>query len=196
MEILDETHVKLSKNLSLLDKFVIRALDILSKSCNYVIVSGYVSILFGRPRGTEDIDILIGEITKEEFFKLYGTLLDEGYWCLNAESPQLVHAYIEEHTPIRIAERGKIFPNIELQVAKSTLEKHVLEHPLHVHIGDETIKISGIEYQILYKKEILATPKDVEDAVFLEEIFTGHLQQEKFMQFEQLLGNERNNGKE
>ena len=46
------------KELNKLDKFVIDFTSILNKlDIRYVIVSGYVAILFGRNRSSEDIDI-------------------------------------------------------------------------------------------------------------------------------------------
>ena len=48
--------IKLNKELNKLDKFVIDFCKLLDR---YVIVSGYVSILFGRSRSTEDVDLLI-----------------------------------------------------------------------------------------------------------------------------------------
>jgi len=32
-------------------------MDMVIKYCNYVLVSGYIPILFGRTRGTEDVDV-------------------------------------------------------------------------------------------------------------------------------------------
>jgi len=45
-----------NKSLSNVDKFVLDFVDILKNHFRYVIVSGYVAILFGRSRGTEDIE--------------------------------------------------------------------------------------------------------------------------------------------
>ncbi len=50
--------ISLEKELNELDKFVIRFTKDLDSYC---IVGGYVSILFGRSRVTEDIDIPIPE---------------------------------------------------------------------------------------------------------------------------------------
>jgi len=52
-----------NRQLSQLDLFVCRILDILTDYTSYVIVSGYVAILFGRSRSTEDIDIIIPFVT-------------------------------------------------------------------------------------------------------------------------------------
>ncbi|MBI2141461.1 hypothetical protein HYU16_03480, partial [Candidatus Woesearchaeota archaeon] len=55
MEFVDDKTIKLDKVLNELDKFVLKFIKILEKHADYVIVSGYVSILFGRSRSTEDI---------------------------------------------------------------------------------------------------------------------------------------------
>jgi hypothetical protein len=55
------------KVLSELDIFVLDFLNILKTYTDYVIVSGYVTILFGRARGTEDIDIIMLKKFLEEF---------------------------------------------------------------------------------------------------------------------------------
>ena len=54
--------IKLDKIINELDKFVFKFIKILKKHTDYVIVSGYVAILLGRSRTTEDIDVFIKEI--------------------------------------------------------------------------------------------------------------------------------------
>lgn len=76
-----------NKVLSKLDLFVIDFVNILTKYSDYVVVSGYVSIIFGRSRGTEDIDILIKKIDLETFIKLNRELIRKQYWFLNADNP-------------------------------------------------------------------------------------------------------------
>lgn len=45
------------KVVTALDRFVVSVTGIVERYTRYVIVSGYVAILFGRARGTEDIDL-------------------------------------------------------------------------------------------------------------------------------------------
>lgn len=49
--------------LSKLDHFVCDVLDILTRYSTYVIVSGYVAILFGRTRSTEDVNVIFWKIS-------------------------------------------------------------------------------------------------------------------------------------
>ena len=51
--------IKSCKILSELDKLVLDFVRVLEKHVDYVLISGYVSILLGRTRITEDIDIFI-----------------------------------------------------------------------------------------------------------------------------------------
>ena len=51
--------IKLERELSNLDEFVLDFVNLLD---NYVIVSGYVSILLGRSRTTEDVDLLLPKL--------------------------------------------------------------------------------------------------------------------------------------
>lgn len=73
------------KYLTLLDQFVLDFIRILEPVTPYVIVSGYVAILFGRSRGTEDVDILVPSLEKEAFQKLHDALQEAGFEFLNAE---------------------------------------------------------------------------------------------------------------
>jgi hypothetical protein len=190
MEIIDSKNVRIDKVLSLLDRFVLDAVSLIQPWCNYVIVSGYVSILFGRPRGTEDIDVLVEPLEKAAFFPMYDGLLKHGYWCLNAEAPESVFSYIRDEIPIRLAKRGTVFPNIELQIANTKVKELVLSDPLMVHLGKNTLKISAIEYQVPYKQMKLGSFKDVEDAKWLEEMFKGHIDTDKRAMFEGMLESE------
>jgi hypothetical protein len=54
-----EDKIIFNRELSLLDSFVLSFTEHLaSNNIKYVIVSGYVAILFGRSRISEDVDIL------------------------------------------------------------------------------------------------------------------------------------------
>lgn len=74
MEIkVSKNRIKLNKELNDLDTFVIDFVKILDKSkIKYVLVSGYVSILFGRSRSSEDIDIIVKKKCQRIDFWYYG----------------------------------------------------------------------------------------------------------------------------
>lgn len=162
------------KYLTLLDRFVLDFVHILEKNIPYVIVSGYVAILFGRSRGTEDIDILIPVMEKDRFATLYCHLGDSGYEFLNAEPCEGLYEMLGEGMGIRISEKSRFIPNIELKFAGDDTGRQVLSGRLAVSMADDHLYISPIEIQIAYKLR-LGSDKDIEDALYLWEIFGENL---------------------
>ena len=51
MEFVDSKTIRMDKVVNELDRFVFDFIKILEKQADYVIVSGYVAILYGRSRG-------------------------------------------------------------------------------------------------------------------------------------------------
>jgi len=132
--------IEIKRILSDLDKFVAGFVKILDgMKIKYVIVSGYVAILFGRTRGTEDIDIFISDMLK------------------GGDS-------------IRVAKKNRAVPNIEIKISK----EGETEDRLKAAINGLELFISPIENQIAFKF-YLGSEKDVEDAVYLHELFRGKL---------------------
>ncbi|MCX9009531.1 MAG: hypothetical protein OIN66_00275 [Candidatus Methanoperedens sp.] len=158
----------------------------ISKYVDYVVVSGYVSILFGRSRGTEDIDILIKRLDMEAFIKFYNELKGKNYWFLNAESPVELYGMLEEGLAIRIAAKDTVIPNMEIKFIKSDLDRTSLREHNVVEIGKDSINISPVELQIAFKL-YLSSDKDIEDAVYLYDIFLEHLDKVKLKQYMKLL---------
>ncbi len=171
-----------NKVISKLDSFVIDFINILNKYTDYVVVSGYVSILFGRSRGTEDIDVLIKKIDMETFLKLHKELTGKNYWFLNAENPVELYGMLEEKLAIRITVKGTVIPNIEVKFIKSGLDTISLNEHNVVKINRDSINISPIELQIAFKL-YLGSDKDIEDTIYLYGIFTKHLNRVKLKQY-------------
>ena len=158
------------KYLTALDRFVLDFIRILEQKTSYVIVSGYVAILFGRSRGTEDVDILIPPVKKDTFEQLHQALWDGEYEFLNAENASGLYDMLTKGMGIRIAKKGQFIPNIELKFLKDDVDRHVLENRTAVNIPGASLYISPIDIQIAYKV-YLGSDKDIEDAVYLWEIF-------------------------
>jgi hypothetical protein len=164
------------KQITLLDRFVLDFIQVLEPQTPYVIVSGYVAILFGRSRGTEDVDILVPRLEKAAFVALHDALLHGGYEFLNAEDANGLYEMLTGKMGIRVAKTGQFIPNIELKFFKDEVDRSVFQNRLEVILPDTHVYISPIEIQIAYKIW-LGSPKDIEDALFLFEIFRGHLDQ-------------------
>ncbi len=175
-----------NKVVSKLDIFVIDFINILKKYVDYVVVSGYVSILFGRSRGTEDIDILIKKIDFDTFIRLYRELIEREYWFLNAENPIELYGMLENRLAIRAALKNTVIPNIEIKFVKNDLDIISLNEHRVVKIGKDSINISPVELQIAFKLH-LGSDKDIEDAVHLYDIFLERLDKVKLKQYMNIL---------
>tara|TARA_Y100000310_G_C20384711_1_gene669859 strand:- start:155 stop:736 length:582 start_codon:yes stop_codon:yes gene_type:complete len=187
MKFLDNKTIQMEKELNELDKFVLKFIKILEKHIDYVIISGYVSILLGRTRGTEDIDVFIKKLNKESFFSLYNDLKIAGYWCLNDERKDELYSYLEDGLAIRFASRGETIPNFEVKFAKNKLSLGSFNDRITVITKGGKIKISSLERQIAFKKYYLKSDKDMEDAKHIEEVFKGNIDHEKINIYKNLI---------
>jgi len=191
MKFIDKETIKLGKVMNELDKFVLRFIKILEKYTEYVIVSGYVAILFGRSRATEDIDIFTKELSKKKFSKLYDDLKKNGYWCLNTEDADDVYDYLANGSAVRFALKSETIPNFEVKFAKKRLSLEALKDTLTVITKHGKINISSIERQIAFKRYYLKTDKDLEDAEHIERLFKEHIDTKKIAYYKKLIQNEK-----
>ncbi|MCZ7402644.1 MAG: hypothetical protein O8C61_10525 [Candidatus Methanoperedens sp.] len=179
-----------NKVISKLDLFVVDFINILKKYTDYVVVSGYVSILFGRSRGTEDIDLLINKIDMDTFLKFHNELIENNYWFLNAENPIELFGMLEDGLAIRAAVKDNVIPNIEIKFVKNQLDRISLKEHKVAQLDTYGINISPLELQIAFKL-YLGSDKDIEDAAYLCEIFSAHLSKFKIKHFMDILGVKR-----
>jgi hypothetical protein len=170
--------IKLDRELNNLDNFVI---DFCSLLDNYVVVSGYVSILFGRSRATEDVDLLIPEMKEEEFEKLWKKIYDNGFWCINTPDSKEAFRMLKEFA-IRFA-KEKAVPNIEFKMIKKDIDKFSLDNKIKVKTNGGILFISPLELQIAYKLFLSSeiADKDMEDALYLYHIFKDKINKEELI---------------
>ncbi len=163
------------RELSELDEFVIKFVKILDKNkINYVLVSGYVAILFGRSRETEDIDIILEKISFEEFDTLW-IEIEKEFECLNtSSSKEAYEEFLLNNTSIRFAYPGKYIPNMEIKFPKKEFEQETLNNKIIVKSENYAFNISNLEKQIAFKL-FLGSDKDLEDARHIWNIFKDHL---------------------
>jgi hypothetical protein len=178
--------IKLKKELNDLDKLVIDFTKILDRNkIKYVLVSGYVSILFGRSRSSEDVDVIAKKIFKRKFLALWKSLLKENFHCI--VPPDSVESayenYLTKRASLKFSRKGQFVPNIEFKFPKvEELDNWVLDHSVQVLLNGKPIRISPVELQIPYKL-YLGTEKDIEDALHLYKLFKDKLNQKLLRQF-------------
>lgn len=168
--------LKFDKELSNLDKLVFRFVEVLDRQrVDYVIVSGYIAILFGRSRQTEDVDLFIEEMPKEQFFLLWGALKEAGFECINAAAPGSAYEeYLKSELAIRFAAKGTKEPNFEVKFPQTKYGHYALKNKLLVELNGEKLNASEPELQIAYKL-YSGSDKDFEDALHLYMVFKEHL---------------------
>ncbi len=166
------------RELSELDRLVMQFARILDKnSASYVIISGYIAILFGRSRNTEDVDLFIEEMSFEKFGQFWKALDAAGFECLNASTAvSAFEDYLKEKLAIRFAVKGTFIPNFELKFPKTAYNQYSLDHKIKVILNGEMLFTSELELQIAFKLK-LGSPKDFEDARHLYNVFKEHLNQ-------------------
>ncbi len=196
----NKREIILKKELSNLDKLVIEFIRILEKYTDYVIISGYVSILLGRTRTTEDIDIFIKEISFEQFCKMYSELEEKGFWCINAEKPESVFSYLKDRKGTRFARKNTSIPNFEVKFPKRKIDEETFTDFITVKIKEGNLKISSFERHVAFKRYYLESHKDIEDALHVEELFREKIDYEKINKLkkviERIKEDERRNEKE
>ncbi|MBL7147588.1 MAG: hypothetical protein ISS82_02075 [Nanoarchaeota archaeon] len=179
MKFINSKTIKLDRELNELDKFVLNFIKILKKHTDYVVVSEYILILFGKLGQTGDINVFIKELNKKEFFIFYEDLKKQGYWCLNAEDNNEIYSYLSEGLAVRFALKNQTIPNFEIKFAKKKSAIESLKDTLTVITKQGDIIISSLERQIAYKKYYLKSDKDLEDAKHIEEIFKNDIDYKK-----------------
>ena len=176
----------MDKEVNALDEFTLSFLRVLERHTRYVLVSGYVSILFGRSRMSEDVDIIIPAVDQDAFHRLHQDVLHE-FWCLNSADEHELFDLLASRHSIRYARKEQVIPNMEVRFARNPIDDVCLRDALEVHVGDQRLSVSPIELQIVYKELVLCSPKDREDALHLREVFAGHLDAKRLEQFQRLV---------
>jgi predicted nucleotidyltransferase len=179
-----KNEIVFNRELSSLDKLVLKFLNFLDKEkIDYVIISGYIAILFGRSRNTEDVDLFIEKMSFEKFERFWKTLEKNGFECIHVSKPKEAYEeFLLNKTSIRFAEKGKWMPNFELKFPSEELSQYSLQHKVKVILNGQKLNTSKLETQIAYKL-YLGSEKDLEDAAHLWSLFKNKLDKTLFNKF-------------
>ncbi|MDP2749353.1 MAG: hypothetical protein Q8O89_00800 [Nanoarchaeota archaeon] len=182
-----KSKIEFEKNLNSLDAFVIDFTKILNRlGIKYVIVSGYVAILFGRNRSSEDVDMIVEKIAFEKFKALW-TELDKKFECIiTSDVKEAYEEYLAQKHAIRFSRKGEYIPNMEIKFPKVELDFWAMGNKKEVLMNENKLYVSPIELQIPFKLH-LGTEKDIEDARYLYAIFKEKMDTELLNQFNRKL---------
>jgi len=194
----NKKEISMDKELNILDRFTIDFTNILKKHIDYVLVSGYVSILLGRSRSSEDVDLLVPPMDISDFEILFNDLTEKGYECANTSNLREAYNMLKDHA-IRFYEGGIPLPNMEFKIINNEIHQYALDNKIRVVIGDNILFISPIELQIAYKLYLMSdgdimemsSDKDFEDAKHLYELFKEKIDSEKMLKFVSKFGVEQ-----
>src|SRR3990170_5638172 len=182
--------IEFKKELNDLDKLVIDFVKVLDDSeVRYAIVSGYVAILFGRSRSSEDIDIIIESIGKNKFGIVWEGLSKKFECIITANREDAYNTYLSVSHPVRFSRKGKFIPNIEVKFPKVELDEWTLGNRKRVLLNGKILYISPMELQIPFKL-FLGSDKDIEDAKHLYNIFKNNINMNLLRQFLKKLNKE------
>lgn len=153
-----------------LDELAIEFSTILDRlDIDHAYVAGYVSILVGRARSTEDVDVLVEPLDRSTVNCLVDTLEDEGYW---GPAMPLSSAYemLSNGDTVWVAPQDQIAPHLDVQFPDDEFDYASLENAMTARVGTATVPVGPLELQIAYKL-YLGSKTDVEDAVHLYSVF-------------------------
>jgi hypothetical protein len=135
----------------------------------HVFVAGYVAILTGRARSTEDVDVIIERIDETTTDELVSTLEERDYWG-PAMPLSSTFEMLDSGDNVWVAPDDQVTPHLECKFGNDAFDRASLENAITARIGDEELPIGPLEIQIPYKL-YLGAQKDVEDAVHLYTLF-------------------------
>ncbi len=176
------------KNINILNQFCTKFCDILEKHTKYIIVSGFVAIASGRVRGTEDIDIIIPRINKEQFTKLHQELVEKGFTCMQSDkADEIFNEYLTQKASVRYTLKDQPLPEIELKFAKDELDDYQFKTRQKLELTGLDIWFSSINMNIAFKEELLKSQKDLEDAKHLRQVFVEQVDEQEINNIKQLI---------
>ncbi|MEK6823923.1 MAG: hypothetical protein AABY06_02705 [Nanoarchaeota archaeon] len=171
-------------NKTILDKFTEDFCKIVDKHCKYIICSGFVAISHGRSRGTEDIDMIIEELSFDNFKKLHKDLIKNGFECIQSEdSKKIYNDYLYKKDSVRYVRKDKFLPEMEIKFAKDEIDNYQLNSRIKIPFTDLDVYFPRIEEAIAFKEEYLKSEKDLEDARHLRIIYENKLDENYIKEF-------------
>jgi len=166
--------VTFAKELSKLDEMALFFSERLSTAgIEHVFLSGYVSILFGRNRTSEDIDVVCKAVSFDTFAAFWDDI-HETLECIITGDIKVGYEYLAQKTALRFAYRGEFIPNVEMKFEYTEMHREAMVKSLDVDLNGRHIPIPSLEQQIAYKL-FMNSEKDIEDARFLFRLFEEHL---------------------
>jgi len=174
----------------ILDRFTEDFCSIVNKYAKYIIVSGFVAISHGRSRATEDVDIMIEEVSQEKFKKIHNELIKYGFECKYPREVENIYDMLKnDRANVRYTWIGKELPNMEVKFTRDSLDIKQLETRTKLKMTGLDVFFAKIEESIAFKEEYLGSEKDLEDAKHLRLIYDGELDLDYIKSYKEKINN-------
>lgn len=178
-----KNRIRFSKELNSMDKTAIFfSKRLFTQGIRHVFLSGYVSILFGRNRASEDIDVIIEPVSFDIFNKFWNDIHKSMECIITSDVRSAFEDYLSKQTAVRFAKKGELMPNVEMKFAKTLMHRKAISSPVEVFVNRHRIPISPLEQQIAYKL-YMGSEKDIEDARFLFKLFEKNLDKKRIVAY-------------
>lgn len=175
--------ISFTRELSKMDELALDFSNRLSSAgIDHVFLSGYVAILFGRNRISEDIDVVCERVTFSVFESFWKEVHETLECIITSDAKKAYDHYLNAETAIRFARKGEFIPNVEMKFVSTDMHREALSGSLDVIVNERHIPISPLEQQIAYKL-FMGSEKDIEDARFLFKLFYDHLETGKLSSY-------------
>ncbi len=174
-------------DLNILNDFTNKFCKIVEKHTQYIIVSGFVAIASGRVRGTEDIDMIIEKLDYEKFKNLNDDLIKNGFICIQEENSKEIYLYLTDNASIRYTYKNLPLPEMEVKFAKNILDIYQFKTKTKLKLTGLDIWFSSIEMNIAFKEELLKSEKDIEDSIYLREVYKGEFDEDEINKIKKLI---------
>ncbi len=158
--------IEVDSEVTELDKLVYSMISCLKKYTSYAIVSGYIAVLLGMKRPTQDVDIICSGFNCFEDVKAFFDKIKEMNWKTIPSNIHEIAILLERKEKIDVFTDTQWY--FDFKVAKDKWGMLSIKNALIVKKGGLDFKIAPPEIQIPYKIW-LGSDKDIKDAVFLYE---------------------------
>ncbi len=159
--------IEVKSGITELDELVGELVSRLDRYTKYVIVSGYIAILLGMERPTQDVDVVVsGFKSKEAFYEFLHGLRELGWETIPSNLDELYFLLEERNETINIFTNKQWY--FDFKKARNKWAKLSLENPIIIRKENLSFKVAPPEIQIPYKVW-LGSDKDLKDAAYLYE---------------------------
>ena len=92
----------------------------------------------------------------------------------------------------RFSRKEKPVPNFEVKFPKDSLDKETFNDFVTISLLKQKLKISSLERHIAFKRYYLASDKDEDDALHIEELFKDKIDYNKINKLKELIKVKKN----